>query len=83
MDDQLKSASLSVATEAATEFSAGTNPFYSKTFWAGLLMAIVPIAFPPAAALIAANPALYAGASGAIVVGLRHLTAGGFRWPWN
>lgn len=83
MDDQTKTQTLALATEATQELAAGTNPLYSKTFWAGVLMAAVPALFPPAAALIAANPAIYAAASGAIVVGLRHLTAGGFRWPWS
>lgn len=83
MDDKTKKAGMEVATVALAEVAAGKNPLYSKTFWAGLLMAAVPLAFPPAAAFMAANPALYGALSGGIVIGLRHVTADGFRWPWQ
>ncbi len=83
MDDKQKQAGLSVVTTAVEEVAAGKNPLYSKTFWAGALMAVLPVACPPVAAFMVANPALYGALSGAIVVGLRHLTEGGFKLPWS
>ena len=49
------------------------HPWESKTLWAGLIMAVVPL-FPPVAALVAANPALAGALAGAITAGLRLMT---------
>lgn len=53
----------------------GKSILLSKTFWAGVVMAIVPL-FPPAAVFIAANPAIYNIALGGLVIGLRKITSG-------
>jgi hypothetical protein len=53
----------------------------SKTFWSGVIMALVPL-FPPAAALIAANPAAAGALAGVIAVAMRSATDGSVHWPW-
>lgn len=45
----------------------------SKTFWVSVIAAIAP-AFPPVAAIIAANPELFSTALGVIFTGLRLVT---------
>jgi hypothetical protein len=42
----------------------------SKTLWIGLLTAVAPF-WPPAAVWIAANPAIFSAAVGAVFSGLR------------
>lgn len=57
--------------EKVTTTSDSSVPVWqSKTMWVALLMAIVP-AFPPAAALVAANPELTSVLAGLVVAGLR------------
>ncbi len=48
-------------------------PWESKTMWAGLLTALIPL-FPPVSLWVAANPALYSALLGAIFAGLRLVT---------
>ena len=46
------------------------KPWMSKTLWAGLIIAIAPF-FPPAQAVIIANPELVSMLVGALFAGLR------------
>ncbi len=46
----------------------------SKTLWVGAFTALLPLVFPPAAAWVAANPALFSGIVGAVFGGLRVVT---------
>lgn len=46
----------------------------SKTQWAALVTALAPLVYPPAAVWIAANPAVYSAAIGALFGGLRLVT---------
>lgn len=45
----------------------------SKTFWASLVTAVLPV-FPPVAVLIAANPEAYSAVLGAVFGALRITT---------
>ncbi len=49
------------------------KPWLSKTMWAAALTALVPL-FPPAAAIVAANPGLVSAAVGFIFAALRLTT---------
>ena len=51
-------------------------PWESKTMWASAIAMLAPLVFPPAAVWIAANPAVYSAALGAIFAGLRLVTHG-------
>ena len=52
-----------------------TKPAWqSKTLWVAVLTALVPL-FPPAAALIAANPAAISAVVGAVFAGLRLISS--------
>lgn len=51
------------------------KPWYSKTMIAAAITALVPL-YPPAAALVAANPALVMGVVGALFAGLRYISHG-------
>jgi hypothetical protein len=54
-----------------------TKPLWSsKTFWANVIAAVVPVLYPPAAAWIAANPELYATMLSTVGVLLRTVSSG-------
>jgi hypothetical protein len=62
--------------EAAEKLAAETKPLWSsKTFWFNAIAAIAPLAWPPAAAWIAANPETYSALLGAVGVALRMVTS--------
>jgi hypothetical protein len=51
------------------------KPWLSKTLWIALVTAAVPL-FPPAAAVVAANPAAVGAAVGLVFAGLRLISHG-------
>lgn len=51
------------------------KPWESKTLWAGLIAAALPL-FPPAGIWIAANPEIYSAGLGALFAALRVITKG-------
>ncbi len=55
---------------------ANKSLLQSKTFWASLITAVVPIVYPPAAAYIAANPELVMGGLATFFTGLRLISKG-------
>ncbi len=50
------------------------SPFQSRTLLASLLVAVAAF-FPPAQAIVAANPGLAMGAAGAILAGFRLISS--------
>lgn len=52
------------------------RPWESKTFWVSAILAVVPAVFPPAAAFIAANPALVSAGLAAVFSVLRLVSHG-------
>lgn len=64
------------AKSAAPAYTAPAKPAWaSKTLWVSVLTAVLPAVYPPAAALLAANPELAAAAVGAVFAALRMISS--------